>query len=169
MVFVEFVWKVFLGRLYTTSNAVWSYQVLIYDADFWTLMFFKKTYFFFHNLYFYCLIRFYFHLDSLLFIGAWWYDLFFVFPSEPWMKRKLSSGRDCQIRVQNMVKWCSVSSKKLAKSILEDPLFALLLANRLLGKGTNIKGKEGSRWEEESRLRRVCPPLSCSHSHLLSK
>ena len=66
----------------------------------------------FHNLYFCCLIRFYFHLDSLLFIGAWRYDLFFVFPSEPWMKRKLSSGRDCQIKVHNMVKWCSVSSKK---------------------------------------------------------
>ena len=46
----------------------------------------------FHNLYFYCLIRFYFHLDSLLFIGAWWYDLFFVFPSEPSMKTQLWEG-----------------------------------------------------------------------------
>ena len=35
--------------------------------------------FFFHSLYFYCLIRFHFHLDNLLFIGAWWYGLFFCF------------------------------------------------------------------------------------------
>lgn len=79
----------------------------------------------FHNLYFYCLIRFYFHLECLFFVGAWQYDLFFVFPSGPWMKRKLSSGRDCQIRVQNTVKRCTVSSTKLAKS-----LFALLLVNK---------------------------------------
>ena len=32
-----------------------------------------------------------------------------------------------------------------------------------------FKGKEGSRWDEESRDRRVYPTLSCSHSHLSSK